>query len=97
VSLLNPLEDPKPAWSFKTEFLKDDSAEFVLRGVRGDKENLLETAGLAALKVVEMPADGPATHLLRSLQDYAIYCPNTCGAQSRMRRCVCPLGFLVEG
>lgn len=74
VSLLNPLDDPKPAWSFKTEFLKDDSAEFVSRGVRG---NLLETAGLAALKMVEMPEDAPATHLLRTLQDYAIYCPNT--------------------
>jgi hypothetical protein len=77
VSLLNPLDDPKPAWSFKTEFLKDDSAEFVSRGVRGEKENLLETAGLAALKVVEMSSDGAATNLLRTLQDYAIYCPNT--------------------
>jgi predicted ATPase len=77
VSLLNPLDDPKPAWAYKTEFLKDDSAEFVSRGVRGEKENLLETAGLAALKVVEMPAAGAAAHLLRTLQDYAIYCPNT--------------------
>lgn len=77
VSLLNPLDDPKPAWSFKTEFLRDDSAEFVSRGVRGEKENLLETAGLAALKVVEMSAEGAATKLLRTLQDYAIYCPNT--------------------
>jgi hypothetical protein len=77
VSLLNPLDNPNPAWSFKTEFLADDSGEFVSRGVRGDKENLLETAGLAALKVVEMPADGAATRLLQTLQDYAIYCPNT--------------------
>jgi predicted ATPase len=77
VTLLNPLENPKPAWSFKTEFLADDLGEFVSRGVRGDKENLLESAGLAALKVVEMPADGAATRLLRTLQDYAIYCPNT--------------------
>jgi energy-coupling factor transporter ATP-binding protein EcfA2 len=77
VSLLNPLDAPEPAWSFKTEFLRDDSTEFVSRGVRGDKENLLPTAGLAALKVVEMHADGAATHLLRTLQEYAIYCPNT--------------------
>lgn len=48
-----------------------------IRNRRGEKENLLETAGLAALKVVEMPADGAAAHLLRTLQDYAIYCPNT--------------------
>jgi energy-coupling factor transporter ATP-binding protein EcfA2 len=77
VSLLNPLDDPKPAWSFKTEVLKDDSAKFVSRGVRGEKENLLETAGLAALKVVEMAPDGAAANLLRTLQDYAVYCPNT--------------------
>jgi predicted ATPase len=77
VSLLNPLENPNPAWSFKTESLADDSGGFVSRGVRGDKENLLETAGLAALKLVEMPADGAATRLLQTLQDYAIYCPNT--------------------
>jgi hypothetical protein len=81
VSLLNPLDTPKPAWAFKTEFLKDDSAEFVSRRVRGDKEHLkeqlLEIAGLAALKLVEMPAEGAASRLLRTLRDYAIYCPNT--------------------
>lgn len=44
VSLLNPLESPSPTWSFKTEFLADDSAEFVSRGVRGNKENLLDWA-----------------------------------------------------
>jgi predicted ATPase len=81
VSLLNPLDQPKPAWSFKTESLKDDSAEFVSRGVRGNKEylreQLLETAGLAALKLVEMPPEGAAMHLMRTLRNYAIYCPNT--------------------
>lgn len=76
-SLLNPLDKPEPAWSFKTESLSDNSAEYVTRGVRGHKENLADTAGLAALKLVEMPAEGAATRLVRTLQGYAIYCPNT--------------------
>jgi energy-coupling factor transporter ATP-binding protein EcfA2 len=77
VSLLNPLDEPEPAWSYKTEALFDGASWLVSRGVRGDKENLAATAGLAALKLVEMPADGAATRLVRTLQAYAIYCPNT--------------------
>lgn len=77
VSLLNPLEKPDPAWSFKTETLSDGTSEVVSRGVRGDRGNLTATAGLSALKLVELPSDGPAARLLRTLQAYAIYCPNT--------------------
>lgn len=77
VSLLNPLEKPEPAWSFKTEVLSDGTSELVSRGVRGDRSNLTATAGLAALKLVELPAEGAASTLLRVLQAYAIYCPNT--------------------
>src|SRR5882724_2715409 len=54
VSLLNPLEKPEPAWSFKTEFLSSGATEVVSRGVRSGKENLDPTAGLSALKVVEL-------------------------------------------
>jgi energy-coupling factor transporter ATP-binding protein EcfA2 len=77
VSLLNPLEKPEPAWSFKTEYLASASTEIVSRGVRGGKENLEPTAGLSALKVVELQSDDPASLLLKSLQGYAIYTPNT--------------------
>ena len=76
VSLLNPLENPEPAWSFKTEFLSSRGAEVLSRGVR-DKKNLDETAGLAALKLVELQPDDPASLLLKALQGYAIYTPNT--------------------
>lgn len=76
VSLLNPLESPEPAWSYKTEVLSDGVEEIVSDGVR-NKKNLNPKAGLAALRLVEVEPDNPAARLMQCLQDYAIYCPNT--------------------
>lgn len=76
VSLLNPLESPEPAWSYKTEVLTDGVREIVSDGVR-NKKNLNPKAGLAALCLVEVEPDNPAARLMQCLQDYAIYCPNT--------------------
>ena len=76
VSLLNPLENPEPAWSFKTERLVDGGHEIVSDGVR-NKRNLTPTSGLAALKMVELEPDSKAARLMRRLQDFAIYSPNT--------------------
>lgn len=76
VSLLNPLESPEPAWSFKTERLTAGVEEIVSDGVR-NKRNLTPTAGLAALKLVEVAADSPAAALMQTLQGFAIYSPNT--------------------
>lgn len=76
VSLLNPLGKPEPAWSFKTEYLSSGNTEIFKRGVR-NKRNLEESAGFAALKVVELPVDDSASLLLKILQGYAIYTPNT--------------------
>lgn len=76
VSLLNPLDSPEPAWSFKTETLTDGHNVILTKGVR-NRGNLNPKAGLAALKLVELAADNPATQLLAQLQQYAIYCPNT--------------------
>lgn len=77
ISLLNPLENPKPAWSFKTEYLSDGTEEIVSRGVRARKSNLASSAGLSALKVVELATENKAARLIQGLQNYAIYCPNT--------------------
>jgi hypothetical protein len=77
VSLLNPLDRPKPAWSFKTESLISGAAQVVSRGVRSDRENLDETRGLSALKVVDLQPGDPASLLLKALQEYVIYTPNT--------------------
>ena len=76
VSLLNPLENPEPAWSFKTERLTSGNEEIVSDGVR-NKRNLTPTAGLAALKLVEVSTDSPATELMQRLQNFSIYSPNT--------------------
>lgn len=76
VSLLNPLENPDPAWTFKTERLSAGDEEIVSDGVR-NRRNLTPTAGLAALKLVEEPPDSPATALMQCLQNFAIYSPNT--------------------
>jgi len=76
ISLLNPLENPNPAWEFKTEYLTDGTHEIVSDGVR-NKKNLTPTAGLAALKLVELDSANPAFKLMRRLQGYAVYSPNT--------------------
>jgi AAA domain, putative AbiEii toxin, Type IV TA system len=76
VSLLNPLESPEPAWSYKTELLSDGKKRILSEGVRS-KKNLNEKAGLAALKLVELEPTNPAAQLMQRLQEFAIYCPNT--------------------
>jgi predicted ATPase len=78
VSLLNPLEKPEPAWSFKSELLSSGGREHVARGPRGKQTlNLDETAGLAALELVGLKRDDPASLMMRALQNYVIYTPNT--------------------
>lgn len=76
ISLLNPLDAPEPAWKFKTETLFDGTQDILSAGVRS-KKNLNPHQGLAALKMVELDSENPASQLLESLQNYAIYCPNT--------------------
>lgn len=76
VSLLNPLGSPDPAWTYKTEVLSDGIDEILSDGVR-NKKNLNPQSGLAALRLVDLPPDNPAAKLMQSLQEYAIYCPNT--------------------
>lgn len=78
VGLLNPLEKPEPAWSFKSEALSSNGTQILTRAPRGkSKLNLDEAAGLAVLKIVELPPEDPASLLMKVLQGYAIYSPNT--------------------
>lgn len=76
VSLLNPLKDPKPAWEFKTEHLKQGRKVIVSRSVR-QKHNYDPALGLSALKAVDLDVSSPAGKLLKTLQNYAIYSPYT--------------------
>ena len=75
VSLHNPLEDPAPAWRFKTELWEDDDKTLIGRLPTQEKKTNPER-GLAALKAVEV-SEGAALDLLRLLQGYVIFSPTT--------------------
>jgi hypothetical protein len=76
ISLFNPLDNPNPAWHFKTEYLFDGRDEIVSDGIRGSK-NLTKDKGLSALKLVELDPGNRAALLMAALQNYAIYTPST--------------------
>jgi predicted ATPase len=79
VSLHNPLNDPSPAWNFKTESLKCTGSKDALasRSQRSKNQPTNTENGLAALKIVELKKDNPALILMRHLQSYVIYSPTT--------------------
>ena len=75
VSLHNPLDDPAPAWRYKTERWEDGNDLLVTRmPTRPDKTNA--ERGLAALTAVQT-ASGAGLDLLRLLQGYVIFSPAT--------------------
>jgi energy-coupling factor transporter ATP-binding protein EcfA2 len=76
VSLNNPLNDPSPAWRFKTELFERGSVKVVSRGP-AMRDNPNTENGLAALRAVELKEDDPALAFLRRLQGYVIYSPTT--------------------
>ena len=75
VSLHNPLDEPAPAWKFKTERWEDDNKTYAGRSpAKAQKTN--PERGLAALKAVEVDS-GAALDLLKLLQGYVIFSPTT--------------------
>jgi energy-coupling factor transporter ATP-binding protein EcfA2 len=76
VTLHNPLRDPSPAWTYKTELWEVGGRKLVGRSphlaIKPNPEQ-----GLAALKVVDVQETDPAAKLLRLLQEYVIYTPTT--------------------
>ncbi len=78
VTLWNPLTDPSPAWSFKTETLRrGGTGKPVVTRTTTSAGKRNQEQGLSALKTVELPADDPALNLMNRLRSYSIYCPNT--------------------
>lgn len=74
VSLLNPLENPKPRWHFKTEKIADDGKECYSRGVKSNIDP--ESGGIPA--VLASPDVSRSTiDFLSELRNYALYNPNT--------------------
>lgn len=78
VALWNPMNDPSPAWKFKSEMLREagrvlaDRTPFSKLYKSRDPEQ-----GLTALKSFELGAAAPARKLLDDLRNFAIYCANT--------------------
>jgi predicted ATPase len=79
VSLWNPINDPKPAWRFKSETLRRSNGEKIVDRAPYKKSaaHMNQEQGLAALKSVELGEDDAARHLLELLRGYSIYCANT--------------------
>jgi predicted ATPase len=77
VTLWNPLQNPNPAWRFKTENLRRSAQDrVVVRSTRtAGKHN--EEQGLAALAIVNLRPGDAALALMEQLRSYSIHCPNT--------------------
>lgn len=75
VSLHNPLNDPAPAWRFKTERWEDADDTLVTR-IPTQTTTTNPERGLAALKAAQITT-GAALDLLRLLQGYVIFSPAT--------------------
>ena len=75
VALHNPLNDPAPAWRFKTELWEDADERLVGRSPATKTKSNPER-GMAALKLVEVTR-GDAFELLELLQRYVIFSPTT--------------------
>lgn len=75
VSLNNALENPRPAWWFKSEKLACQNKTVATRGPRTLTKN--REQGIAALKVVTLEESNPATLLLEVLKNYAVFTPTT--------------------
>ncbi len=76
VALKNPMNDPSPAWKFKTELFERGKDKLVSRGP-ALHDNPNTENGLAALSAAKLKEDDPALELLRRLQGYVIYSPTT--------------------
>ncbi len=77
VTLWNPLDNPSPAWRFKTENLRgSDGVQVVMRTTTSAGKHNQEQ-GLAALKTVELIPGDQSLALMDRLRNYSIYCPNT--------------------
>ena len=76
ISLLNPLDNPKPQWNYKTEtFLSKNYKEPIYtKGVRSEKNNLF--GGIPAM-LNQLEPDSAEFKFIDKIRNYAIYNPNT--------------------
>ncbi|MCG3179745.1 MAG: DNA replication and repair protein RecF [Phycisphaerae bacterium] len=79
VTLWNPLNNPSPAWRFKTENFRrgpKPKDQVVTRSTTSAGKHNQEQ-GLAALKTVDLKPNDSALLLMDELRHYSIHCPNT--------------------
>ena len=76
VTLHNPLEDPAPAWRYKSEVWADEEGGTYVSRAPAQLEKVDPERGLAAWKLVEVES-GAGTRLLKRLQNYVIFTPTT--------------------
>ena len=76
VSLLNPLDSPRPQWDYKTETFSSSGNKTPLytKGVRSQKNNA--NGGMPGL-MGSLEQDSPEYHFLEDLRSFAIFNPNT--------------------
>ena len=69
-------QNDSPEWRYQNEALSESGRIVVGRSHRS-KESHNPEAGLAALKMVDLPPDNAAARVLGALRDYVIYAPST--------------------
>lgn len=75
ISLLNPLDSPRPQWDYKTETFEDHNSRILSAiGVRSQKNKA--AGGIPAL-ITELNDGSDELRFLEELRNYAIYNPNT--------------------
>jgi len=77
VTLWNPLQNPSPAWRFKTENLRRGINDVVVTRTTTSAGKHNQEQGMAALRTVELQPGDAALELMNQLRTYSIYCPNT--------------------
>ena len=77
VTLWNPIQNPSPAWRFKTETLRDEANKLVESRTTTSAGSHNQEQGMAALKTATLKPGDPTLRLMDDLRGYSIYCPNT--------------------
>lgn len=75
VSLLNPLDKPRPKWHYKTERMEADGGKPLY--VRSVKNNPNPEMGGMPLLLSQLSQESKAAQFLSALREYALYHPNT--------------------
>jgi energy-coupling factor transporter ATP-binding protein EcfA2 len=77
VGLHNPLKYPNPAWNYKNEIWEGKEGDRIVGRSPASTDRKDSTRGLAALEAVRKTPEDPAARLLRDLEAFRVYSPDT--------------------